>query len=433
MARIKVKDKRKQMVSTGVDYTDEYMKREPIWRVNAVIHDGNWYDLKKWARVAKVKPDVVEAWIEENKDILVLSNDSDYPSYRVEHDEIVRWYEAEGLGTDDMIIPRNFPPKLWGGMTESEAFRDAPRRRTGVITITIDDDEVMERVQRCTRGVATMYPDKKNRHKLYSLSATVIKRALIQEFSSDEIALMNMKSRTMLMLRELIDFDASWLDGAFTFYLQYAETVIPAVAKETMEIYIPDRSERESQVITWVIEAMKKFDETKGVPFSGYLDAVLSRWPYNLPVDVLGKELSDYQRIKRRTIDQMKIDRGVDHEDFDDREIAELMELSYEKYLELSSENETWMRVRNATALTWDETANEKAGVSVVDEVTADVNHDVLSDITRATILATLSTSDYDSGFAIIDKISANDIENPFSDEISEEFLEVFKVELSVI
>ena len=94
------------------DRTKEYPLREPIWRIEAVIHDGSWYDVKKWARVAKVQPEDIESWIRDNRQEVGLIKLEE--SYRVNYDEIIRWYSKQtDIDITDKIIPKNYPPRLW--------------------------------------------------------------------------------------------------------------------------------------------------------------------------------------------------------------------------------------------------------------------------------------------------------------------------------
>mgnify|MGYP001430063950 FL=1 len=46
----------------------EFNARDKDWRIEAVIHDGNWYDFNKWRRVARVKDFELQEWIDNNID-----------------------------------------------------------------------------------------------------------------------------------------------------------------------------------------------------------------------------------------------------------------------------------------------------------------------------------------------------------------------------
>ena len=108
------------------------------------------------------------AWIEDNKDILI---ESGLGSYRVGYDEIIRWYEQEDIDVEESIVPSNFPPKLWGGTTETDVFSNAPRRRVGTISFKVDNNEILDRCVEILKGVGKVMPDEGGRYRAYGLSA----------------------------------------------------------------------------------------------------------------------------------------------------------------------------------------------------------------------------------------------------------------------
>lgn len=402
------------------DFTSEFKKRDPLWRLEAVIHDGNWYDVPKWARVAKVKKELVEEWISKNGDILL---ESGHGSYRVAYDTIIDWYEKNGLALDAMLIPKNFPPKLWAGMTETEAFLQTPRRRVGTISFVSTDSELVEKVKGILKGVAKIAPDKKDRYKAYGLSANYIKQLLTLGLTKDELEFLDLKSRSMLMQRELIDFRDTWLAEALVFYSEYAKSVLKS-SMSTISIYIPERDDQRAQRLFWVMTAIRKFDETAGVPFSGYLASVLRHWPYDLPEEYLGKELSDFQRKRSKAINEAIESGEYEGEDVPIEILAERLDLSLSDYIVLADEHATWIAERNASALTWEESGNEKGGsiVGISSEEDVEKDYTMSNLLSHAIIIAALETKDYDTAYLLIDQMESKDISSNLSAQLSDEF-----------
>ena len=55
----------------------EWKERPLKFRIEAVIHDGQWYTFDKWKRVALVKDEnKLHDWIYENKEILIKKDES---------------------------------------------------------------------------------------------------------------------------------------------------------------------------------------------------------------------------------------------------------------------------------------------------------------------------------------------------------------------
>lgn len=406
----------------SLDRTKEFKNMPEEWRIEAVIHDGEWYDINKWRKVAKVKEEQVIEWIKNNEEVLIKS---DTGSYRVEYDDVIAWYAKHEIPLDTMLIPKNFPPKLWGNLTEAEAFIKTPRRRTGTISFLADNSALLEKCRQILSGIGLVIPDKSDRYKAYGLSSSYMKSVLSKELTKHEFDSLELKTRTLLMQRELFDFPERWLVGALEFYVQYAKSIL-APAMSTLTIYLPRQEDRDSQIVTWVIIAMKKFDETKNVPFSGYLSTVLRHWPYDLPDEFLGKELSDFQRKRNRAIKEAQDTMGYQGQNVPHDVIAELIGITINEYVELIDRHETWLAEKNATTLTWEDSSNEKAGVQVGFErkVKRDLNK--LNLISMSVIKATLSTKDYKSGYRLIETIDSDDIDNELYKKLSNNFISKF-------
>ena len=381
------------------DRTKEYPLREPIWRIEAVIHDGSWYDVKKWARVAKVQPEDIESWIRDNRQEVGLIKLEE--SYRVNYDEIIRWYSKQtDIDITDKIIPKNYPPRLWGGKTEVETFIAAKRRTTSTLTFTTDDEKMVQTCTRALAGIAKVSYEDVNTYKAYGLSDTYMEKALEKVLTTKEIKSLNIKKRKGLKHRELSDFSPEFIEQALLFYIDFASSILRS-KESTLKIYLPDKGAIRSQIIEWIIKAMRKFDETQPVPFSGYLNSVLRFWPYDLPDNYLGKELSSFQRNKKKAIDRIH-KRENNNRQLSSAEIVEEMKIDFNDYVRLSGEHETWLAERNASELNWTDSANEKAGTMV--GVSKRPRRDVplASKISSAILDTILITADLDSGMYLI-------------------------------
>lgn len=406
----------------------QFNAQDDIWKIEAVIHDGNWYDPEKWAKVAKVDKKTLLAWIEDNKDILI---ESGLGSYRVGYDEIIRWYEQEDIDVEESIVPSNFPPKLWGGTTETDVFSNAPRRRVGTISFKVDNNEILDRCVEILKGVGKVMPDEGGRYRAYGLSAIHMKNLLSKGLTESEFESLDVKTRAILLQRELVDLPPEWLSEAITFY---ANTFAPSILKSamsTISIYLPNKEDIHSQIVVWVITAMKKFDENASVPFSGYLSSVLRHWPYDLPNEFLGKDLAKFQRERKKVIELIK-EEGYKGNNISIETLAEKMDIPKDEYIELNSEHENWLAEKNATALTWEDSANEKKGELLGSEAAVKVDVEKMATISLAAVRAGIETKDWDSMIAVISQIDKSDIDKDINEKLSSEFLVSFAKKLGL-
>lgn len=406
----------------------QFNAQDDIWKIEAVIHDGNWYDPEKWAKVAKVDKKTLLAWIEDNKDILI---ESGLGSYRVGYDEIIRWYEQEGIDVEESIVPSNFPPKLWGGTTETDVFSNAPRRRVGTISFKVDNNEILDRCVEILKGVGKVMPDEGGRYRAYGLSAIHMKNLLSKGLTESEFESLDIKTRAILLQRELIDLPPEWLSEAITFYANIFAPSILKSAMPTISIYLPNKEDIHSQIVIWVITAMKKFDENASVPFSGYLSSVLRHWPYDLPNEFLGKDLAKFQRERKKAIELIK-EEGYKGNNISIETLAEKMDIPKDEYIELNSEHENWLAEKNATALTWEDSANEKKGELLGSEAAVKNDVEKMATISLAAVRAGIETKDWDSMIAVISQIDKSDIDKDINEKLSSEFLASFAKNLGL-
>lgn len=414
------------MVEKREKIRKDFNSRDDIWRIEAVIHDGNWYDIPKWKKVAKVSKAKLLKWIKENEDKLIKS---ELNSYRVGYDEIIRWYEENDLDLEESLVPDNFPPKLWGETTETDVFINAPRRRVGTVNF-VANNELYKKCVKILKGVAKITPDLNNRYRAYGLSATHMKTLLSKGLTTKEFNSLDLKTRASINQRELIDLPKEWLEDALDFYVNTFAPSVLRSSMSTIEIYLPDRNDIHSQTVIWVITAMKKFDEKASVPFSGYLSAVLRCWPYNLPDEHLGKELSRFQRERKKAIDNLNDNNKNDNIPIED--IAEAMEMSLEEYIRLNNEHENWLAEKNATTLTWEDSSNEKKGVLIGVAENPKINYKKKAEMSLAAIEAGLETKDWKSTFIIIEQIDKDEIDEDIRSKLSMEFIMKFAKQLKI-
>lgn len=405
---------------------DKFNSESPEWRIEAVIHDGNWYDFEKWKKVSKVKDSELNSWIEKNREKLIVSEQN---SYRVGYDEIIAWYQKEELDLESSIVPNNFPPKLWGKTTETDVFLSAPRRRVGTVTFSTHNKSLYLKCKEILKGVGKIIPDSDGRYKAHGLSSTHMKNLLMKGLTEEEFESIDLKTRSSIMQRELADLPEDWLEEALDFYANTFAPTILRSSMSTISIYLPDRHDIHSQTLVWVINAMKKFNEDASVPFSGYLSKVLRFWPYDLPDERLGKDLARFQRERKRAIDEA-ISISGDKESGDKVSIsviAALMGMDLNDYIELNNQHENWLSEKNATSLMWEDSSNEKKGEMVGVEERTEDDIKKLSKISIAAVKAAVDSEDWDSAYRVISSIDQDDFNEHLREELSDKFLVEFK------
>lgn len=408
-------------------YTRSALKKEsPTFRIEAIISDGMWYSFSKWKRLAQVTDEELQGWIDESLSSgELIQSKTGAKSFRVGHEYIKTWHREHGAPEGMQLLDFLFPPRIWGGMTEIEGFLEAPLREIGIVSF-ICASNVADEVIEALRGVARVRVDQKGNYKAYGLSAGYIKEIIQGVFAKHPTMVTDkIYSRNESKRREMVDFSNAYANSIVHFYVEFGKSLAKK-EKETIQIFLPDYEDQRSQMVMWVITAIEKFDESASVPFSGYLDSVLKRWPYDLPMLFLGKDLSSFQRERSRALTRLR----AKHNDsdgimsFSATAISEEMGLSSFEFTDLEESHKAWLRSQTATTLTWGETAEEKSSTNVMEPLeTAESDLDLASEISYGIIEAALSTGLYEDAITTMSQIDLHDIDMRKLNELSMDFV----------
>lgn len=403
-----------------------FKTQDANFRIEIIISDGMWYDFIKWRKLSKVTEEELSIWIEKKLGTgELLQSDTGARSYRYPHESILKFYKEHELDVKAQLVDFLFPPRIWGGLTETEGFLNAPLREIGIVSF-VCIPRVAEEVAVALKGIARVREDQPGSYRAYGLSSPYIKDVITNVFDRHpEIDIGKVYSRAESHRREMVDFNREFGSRIVEFYTKFGKALARR-EKETIQIFLPDPEDQRSQMIMWVITAIEKFNESASVPFSGYLNSVLKRWPYDLPLQFLGKDLSEFQRKKSKALTKLRIDTCEEERSFTAKEISDEMNISIEEFADLEDKNKTWGRAQNATTITWGETSDEKESTSIMGDGNLSDNETdfiLASDLSFAVIDTALSTGLYLDALAIIGQIDASEMDKAKLGMLSKEFV----------
>ena len=400
---------------------------DPNFKIEAIVADGMWYSLPKWRKLSKVTEKEINQWVEDNLATgYLLQSATGAKSFRISHESVLDWHERNGLEVGEQIFDFIFPARVWDNMTEIDGFLNAPLREIGVVTFDCERF-VADEVRESLLGIARVREVDPGRYKAYCLSSEYIKPIIREIFDKYTVAeASRIYSRRSSMRRELVDFSNIFAHHLISFYRQFAKSLIKK-EMETIKIYIPEAQDQDSQIISWVITAIEKFDESSSVPFSGYLNSVLKRWPYDLPNQHLGQDLSSYQRARSRAVNELRAKSDTPDLNFSAAELADAMGMRLSDFADFEEKHHVWIKTKNASSLVWDESSEEKGSDGIVGALGG--SQSSISNLTEshkiscALIEAALKTSLYDDAFFVISQVGADDIDLSKVKEASEDFI----------
>ena len=418
-------------------YRKDLKKYSPEFKLEAVVADGMWYSLTKWKKLAKVEEEDVAKFVADNLGRgKLIQSATGAKSFRYNYAAVVAWHQKYGLKPGDAIFDFIFPARVWDRQTEVDGFNRAPLREVGIITFECNNDVMLE-VKAALVGIAKVRSSGPGHYKAYCLNAKYVKDIVQGVFDRHTIAeASRIYSRSSSWRRELSDFTPIFAEQLILFYRGFARSLLKK-EMETVRIYLPDAADQNAQILEWVLTAIEKFNETSSVPFSGYLASVLRRWPYDLPNYFLGKDLSVFQRDRSKAIKALKEKFGG--ATLSNEQLAEEMGMRLADFLDLEEKHHLWIHTKNASALTWDDSGEEKQTINMQEVVEIpDEVESLRGDMTQAhhlsaaIVRAALNCRHFDDAFSIIAQMDAGEIDSDAIGSVSPDFIRDLGLALGV-
>lgn len=409
-------------------YSRRSLAKQPVqFRIEAVVSDGMWYSLSKWQKIAQVSEKDLLDYVEKAMaDGTIVQSPVGTRSYRMPVESIKKWYDEQGLDIDNtQLLDFAFPPRIWNGRTEPEGFLEAPVREIGVVSFIVDKHTASE-VANNLRGIAKVREVEPGKYKAYGLNSSYIKERVVETIENNcggNVGNTKVYSRQISKRREMSDFDPKFAQELINFYKEFGKTLVKQSAK-TIKIFIPSPEEQDAQVLMWILEAIEKFDESASVPFPGYLDTVLRRWPYNLPNQFLGKELSQFQKNRAKAIEVLKDRHGDNIFSYED--IAKEMDMDYTYFTDLEEKHKAWIGTKNAESFMWEDRGEERTNsntMSVMNGAQSGSSNMVFAhNISVASIQSALESGHFDDCASVSRQVDSGDINPSIISTLSQDF-----------
>lgn len=399
----------------------EFKKLSKLERIERVIHDGQYYTVEKWSKVALVDEKEIRQYIKKNKNKLIELNGS----YRLPYNNIIEWYEKNNLDITEQIVPKNFPPRLVEKKTEAEWFESNPRELCAYLVGKRLDEYTVDKLQKILLGDARVISSRSDRVYIHCLSPKHIMATLQKHFSREELKNMHFRMREGVYTRELTKFNDLDLNNMVMFYSLYLKSLLQS-QMNTILVYL-NNDDVDGQFYEWIMEAMQKFDERQGVPFIGYLSSVIPRWVYNLTDDALGIELSGFGRRRSKAIEELTSNQ--ESLNISKKDIADYMKMELEEYLKLENDLINWQNQKTPVNLVFEETGQERnnsmMNFKYKKSTTTSIQN--INKLSLSILKSAVKTKDYKSAIVIIENMGKDNIDTVNLNNTSNEFKEEFR------
>lgn len=373
---------------------ENFSLKDKNFRINAVIHSGQWYTFDKWLKLSQVDKEDLVKYLEETTVPIIHKQNS----YRVNSEEVFRWYRENNLNIEEAIVPNDFSPRVWGGKTEVDVLLETPQHVSNILLVYCNDINVLYKIKNILRGYAwCVYRENKKQLKIYTTSFKYIEQILTSQLTGREFNSLVIRYTVQRKWRSLSDFDEDFLGGFLMFYSNFSKQCLKP-HMETIKTYINSHEDIESQIREWIMIALNKFDEKETVPFSAYLNRYLQFRPYELGNELLGDDLANFQKEHSRAVKELASELNVDIKLVDENLVRERMGYSDKnEYFSLLERTIEFNSLKVARDINWEEKNNEKQGSSIFERKEKN-EHDRRrqTEISKAVIKAAIETRKYE-------------------------------------
>lgn len=373
---------------------ENFSLKDKNFRINAVIHSGQWYTFDKWLKLSQVDKEDLVKYLEETTVPIIHKQNS----YRVNSEEVFRWYRENNLNIEEAIVPNDFSPRVWGGKTEVDVLLETPQHVSNILLVYCNDINVLYKIKNILRGYAwCVYRENKKQLKIYTTSFKYIEQILTSQLTGREFNSLVIRYTVQRKWRSLSDFDEDFLGGFLMFYSNFSKQCLKP-HMETIKTYINSHEDIESQIREWIMIALNKFDEKETVPFSAYLNRYLQFRPYELGNELLGDDLANFQKEHSRAVKELASELNVDIKLVDENLVRERIGYSDKnEYFSLLERTIEFNSLKVARDINWEEKNNEKQGSSIFEKKEKN-EHDRRrqTEISKAVIKAAIETRKYE-------------------------------------
>lgn len=400
----------------------EFKKLPLEFRVGAITSDGQWYTPDKVRSLCgEREPVTVRPIMDKMVEAGQLQRHQNGESYCMSLEQMTEWRRKNNIPVDAQVISRIVAPRVFGNpnkklFTENEFFADAPLHQIGSVTFYLKDVSKFDEVRGDLGFLGKFKLESGNKCKLTCLSAPIARQKLLQydEEHNGEV-LVRCNSNNVSLQRELCELDQAALEDAIEYYVAFAPVLVPYL-KKTFNTYMTKgsntdvKAEGDSIICQWIIGYIKKYKETKSIPFSVLVQQIMPKQVYEYSGNQIGMDVNKFQSNKNKAIKALNAENGLtDPETYysSDTIRRKMMEngykLSRQEYMDYDAALDSWRKTNWATELSWDD--GEQKAVKeydpnvMVDPFSTEELEAIerRSELQRAIIIAGVDSGDYDS------------------------------------
>lgn len=322
------------------------------------IADGQWHPSTKiWSRFSDAtkhfeekptKPEMLDKLNEMATANLLLSGANQ--SYRFNSSELETWrLISPSLDrTSQQLTPRYF-----GGILEDDGWSKAPLRECHLIHFKASDrlsKPVLSKLVNVPQKMINLNED--GLFKIYSYNQEhTYNRVKELKLEFPEYTISGIRLEPNLRRRDIEELPSRYFSDMCKHYGHFAKILLRGQIS-SIKKHLPEDDDAQQQIYLWVIEAIKRYDDSTSIPFAAYLGTNIKKWVYDLNRKAYGRSIADKELKHSRAINEF---RNREERNPTSEELAELLGTTTDEVNKEKEDINTVVNLRNQKAIEYDD------------------------------------------------------------------------------
>jgi len=322
------------------------------------IADGQWHPSTKiWTRFGEEAKQLDPKYTKKemldtlddlvSKDVLLSGANQ---SYRFTSKELEMWRLLSPTldRTSQQLTPRYF-----GGILEDDGWVKAPLRECHLIHFKASErltKPVLAKLVSEPMNMINLNED--GLYKIYSYDKTRTYdrvKELKEEFP--EYTISGIRLEANLRRRNVDELPPRYFSDMCKHYGQFAKILLRGQISSIRK-HLPEDDDAQQQIYLWVIEAIKRYDDSTSIPFAAYLGTNIKKWVYDLNRKAYGRSIADKELKHSRAINEF---RAKEERNPTTQELADLLNVSADEIHREKEDINTVVNLRNQKAIEYED------------------------------------------------------------------------------
>jgi len=322
------------------------------------LADGQWHPSTKiWSRFGdeaklldpKVSKKQMLTMLDElvEKEILLSGANQ---SYRFVTRELELWRLLSP--TLDLTSLKD-TPRYFGGILEDDGWQRAPLRECHLVHFKASRKLSKTELSKLVSEPMNMINlNEDGLYKIYSRDKeTTYNRVKELKVEFPEYEISGIRLEANLRRRSLDELHQRYLSELCRHYGQFAKVLLRG-QMSSIKKHLPEDDDAQQQIYLWVIEAVKRYDDSTSIPFAAYLGTSIKKWVYDLNRKSYGRSIADKELKHSRAINEF---RAIEERNPTAEELARILNIPVDEVNREKEDINTVVNLRNQKAIEYDD------------------------------------------------------------------------------